>query len=287
VRDEPEEKIHGDVDFTPVLQTEPNAGSTKTLEVAKQNKDQQRCVTSLNKARAKAISAGAKDVVKCVNKAAKQDVNDCVKETNPKKKLPKALNKISDAYTDKCSAKQPDLGFITQPTDNPEPAALVSLGIAHTLFGDTFEKIQESDKSIYNCQKAVAKSTDKLLQAYLAPFNKCIAKGLKAEKIVSTPTYEDCFTILEFTNAKNKLFKYGIGHDPKEKIRKARTTLTTFITKKCKYENLSTAFAEPCSDMNTLEDFSTCVDAKIENRIYGFIRESNALESDTTLHFDP
>ena len=148
-----------------------------------QSPDQQKCVTSLNKAGAKVSATQGKENAACVKNAGKgteADATACL-TADSKSKVQTASDKVATTFDKSCQTL-PDFG----PTD----AAVVStaakdetLGLATDLFGADVTGamvLATTDSDAAKCQASMIKAAQKLSDLILKDFGSCKSSGFKA-----------------------------------------------------------------------------------------------------------
>ncbi len=232
-----------------------------------QSKEQQKCITGLNKAGVKVSKAQGKEIARCIKNAAKGKELDpqACSTADAKLKVAKAKSKTTDAKTKKCTA-DPDFG--TAPVGQINTAAVAEqLALAADLFGADLTAAVSTDKAIGGCQAAIAKAYEKVVATKAKVFIKCKKKGLKDMTIDSPAALEACFDV--------------VASDAK--VAKMIGKITTAVTKKCSTVILDTAFPGICVGAPV---FADCVDASTECRTCLTLDAVDGLSRDCDLYDD-
>ena len=240
------------------------------LRLFVESKDQQKCINELNKNLAKVAKAQGKDICKCLKDASKAKLGGLTIEecttADRKGKVAKAKSKTVTQAEKKC-VEPPDFG-ITDPTTVNSAAMNKELDLIHDLFGsDLDEAIVVLDgtkpvKAQSKCQLEAAKLAKKCQETKLKEFLKCEKNGLKEATVHDHLTLADC-----------------IGKDVKGKIEKTCVTkLAEKITKKCTDLDYAALFPGECSSEDTLADFATCLEQRVECRFCLAVDEADDLD---------
>ena len=197
-----------------------------------QTTDQQKCLTTMNKNGAKVAKTRAKLNASCIKlegqgRLAPQTVTDCL-NADPKGKLQRAKDKVTDGQADACVVDIPNFGFTDADTVNGA-AVEEEISLAENVFGMP-PVIDSTDSVLIQCQSKVAKEYDKLAAKWLKAFNTCKKKGLKSGTVTNEADLVPC-----------------IDGDPKGKILKARQKLLRKIDQLCPGVDLRIAAFPGCA----------------------------------------
>ena len=154
-------------------------------------KDDQRCISELNKNFAKVAKAQGKEIEKCLKQAAKSALTETVEEcitrvrsdpnAAPLPDLPKlsgAKQKAKAKATDRCG----DIDLVFDPADADIANAAATdeeIALIRDMFGNDLNAAIKTEKDDSKCQRAAVKSVGKCRAAILKDFNKCKKQGLK------------------------------------------------------------------------------------------------------------
>jgi hypothetical protein len=219
-----------------------------------QDKEQQKCINSLNKGMAKVSKTQLKADTKCISDFAKgknASAQGCYLSST---KVTTAQDKNCDAATKKCT---------TAPTLGPTGCGDVNnyseyngsefaSDVLNQVNPDNGVTLCESDKPGCKCQAAALKSATKLYSTYQKVFNTCKKKGLKDK----TAPFDDITDI-----------EACLSGDPKNKISKAAAKLTSAIGKKCVDAGVATPFAlGDCAGLSGAL-LASCLETEVRCRV--------------------
>lgn len=278
--------------------------AASTAMAMPQTKDQQKCITKLNKQGSKVAARQGKENAKCVKFAGKGKLDKLGSSTAQecltkdfKGKVAKDMLKTQDFEDKFCSevGSIPEFGLpsgtIASTVNNA--AQNNELRLVDDIFGQNLDAaIIDCDvsKDGCKCQDKVAKDMEKLMATKLKEFIKCKKFALKDGKspflsgAASAADLEDCVD--------NPLTDGSIAQDSKGKIGKKGDKLAKDIFKKC-YDkpdvpvDIATAFPNLCSDKDpsggeTLgaNELAQCIDERVECRACLMINEMDNLNVD-------
>jgi hypothetical protein len=194
-----------------------------TVAVGTLNKQDQKCVNSINKGAAKVAKAQAGDNAACIKNGGKGKLTGTVENcitSDPKGKVNKAASKIKIAD---CPGGNPPAampGLQTSSGDIKTTMADEDGDLSHAVFGTDLDavvvvsnKAVPGSKDASKCQAAVAKAIGKCQDAKLSSFNSCKKDGMKAGTITDAGTLEaECMTP-DIPDGKGKIAKKCAGFD--------------------------------------------------------------------------
>jgi len=229
------------------------------------NKDQQKCINTLNGNFAKVAKAQGKDICKCIKDGAKEKligtIEDCI-TADTAGKVAKAKQKTVDKAGSDCT-DPPDFGA-TNPTTVNQVAMAKELDLIHEVFGSDLDAailLEATSKDASKCQQSAAKQLKKCQDTKLKEFNACKKAGLKDGSIFSPAGLAAC-----------------MGQDPKGKIIKAcDTKLSDTLGKKCGSAVIATTFPGGCSGSDNLTILGQCLDRLVECRVCLGLNAADAL----------
>jgi pimeloyl-ACP methyl ester carboxylesterase len=251
------------------------------------DRDQQKCINALNKDGAKVASKQGKENTACIKNAGKgklppmQSVTECL-SADTKSKVAAAKEKTQSDFAKKCVASPPTFGIPTGTvvaTVN-DAAMGVSLALLTDLFGSDLDAAILDcaiDDAGCQCQQAVSKRYQKILEAKLREFRKCKKNALKAGKepfllgAMSAADLEKCVD--------DPATAGSIADDIKGKIDKRVAQLGGDIAKKCTGVDTQLAFPGVCAGLtgNALRD---CIDVQVECRVCLMLNVMDNLDVD-------
>lgn len=230
-----------------------------------QDKDQQKCINTLNKGMAKVAGAQLKAVSKCTSDFAKNKNMDAPACYNTSTKVDGAQTKNCTAETKKCTTP-PDFGSSSCNVVNGVSEYNGSR-FADDLFGESDPNagitLCAADKPGCKCQAAATKASGKLYSTRIKTYNKCKKAGLQGKTMLFTMVsqMDECLAL-----------------DPKGKIGKAETKLGASITKKC--NGVTTPFgAGECASL-TGAALSDCIAERVLCRVCLTAQSSDGLSID-------
>ena len=194
------------------------------LAVRGLDKTEQGCVNGMNTAGVKVAKAQAKSAATCLKNAAKgaeADPQACL-SADIGGKVAKSFAGTTATQGKKCSVP-PDFGWTGDAVVNAAAVA-AETDLVAAVFGDDLSSVvrPSSDKAGSSCQAAVLKATQKLFETRAKLFLGCKKDALKGKNTpmaVSAPQLGECFA--------------AVAVDPKGKIAKALSKLTTALESEC------------------------------------------------------
>lgn len=174
-----------------------------------QDADQQKCITSLNKAGAKVAKTQGKEDVTCVKNAGKGtelDATACL-TADTKGKVLSATEKVTATF-DKSCGTLPDFGPSSATTVS-DAAKNETVGLATDLFGSdvTAALVTETtDADAAKCQATVIQRAQKLADQIVKDFGACKSAGFKGATLDSPIELDACIATVA-ADAKGKLAK--------------------------------------------------------------------------------
>jgi hypothetical protein len=245
-------KLNGSDGVSPIP---PHPEAPPCEPAAAPKEDQKRCINELNRRGAKVAKAQGKEILGCIQDAAKgklvdRTIEECL-TSDRMAKVAKAKQKTIDGETARCDVT-PDL-FATDAVTQNATMMQKELALIHNLFGSDLDETiikRADDPERAKCQLAVAKAAKKCMDAKLKEFNKCKKNGLKGKE---APPGAD----LPFDNRHDLAF--CMGHDPKGRIAKAcELKLERKVSGKC--AGLDAVVAVPGCHTADLGELAVCLD---------------------------
>jgi hypothetical protein len=270
------------------------------------SKDQQKCITKLNKDGSKLAATQAKAITKCIRDCGKGKLDKCPDNTtcwtdDPKQKIAKKAQKTIDDANKSCVDDLPEFGLPGGSAAADIAAAVNAAAIDETLtlaedvFGPRDALLTtliscDADKDGCKCQQKVAKDFDKLAATKIKEFVKCKKFALKEGKepfplgAASAADLEACVSDAGTPGS--------IAADSKGKILKKADKIAKDAFKQCASAksgpvDISLAFPGLCAGENAgggetlaTNDFARCVDERVECRVCLLINQMDGLNVD-------
>lgn len=161
-----------------------------------QTAGQRRCIVALNKAGRKVAKAVESDFAKCLSDASRdrlplgQTVDECL-TADARGNVAAAYRKTARLADARCGAS-PDFGAAVAATVN---AGYTPLRVVQDVFGPTLEDVvaaAKTDKAGARCQKAMARTINKVERMRLKLFGRCVRSGLVSGAIASPEELAAC-----------------------------------------------------------------------------------------------
>jgi hypothetical protein len=273
-------------------------------EAVPQSKDQQKCITKINKSASKVADAQGKDNSKCVKFAGKgkldrlgaTNAQDCL-TTDFKGKIEKKKDKTVDSETRFCTEDGvPDFGV-------PAGSAIATVanaaavdqqvGLIADIFGTDLNGALidcDTDKDGCKCQDKVVKNATKLVSTKLKEFIKCKKFALKEGK---SPFTSGAASAADLEACVDDAGTAGsIAADTKSKILRKADKLAKDAFKKCEDASsgpvdIATAFPGACAGADAsggetlaTNDFAQCIDERAECRVCLMLNDIDGLDVD-------
>ncbi len=189
--------------------------------LATHTKDEQRCVTTMNKNLRKMAKFKAKDFAKCVKDRSRGKVTDAQTcfDSDPRGKIAKQTLKTLVDETRKCTARGVQAGTVAGYTSGGSvnsAGEMAIKGLVADVFNETMSGKISPTKGDGGCQAGVAKRLARVVDKQLLEFFKC-----KKDLLKSSDAIETCVA------------PGGIALDAKGKIAKAEMQMLGEIGKRC------------------------------------------------------
>ncbi len=220
-----------------------------------QDKDQQKCINTVNKDIAKLAATAGKAWSKCAAAEAKDAATDmvaCVSTATQK-----AYDKVAADAGSKCPVA-PDFAAFDDPDDS-DNTLLEAEEFMMALLGTDIEAgvVAADQKDDSKCQLKVLGAAAKLQATAFKEFNSCKKNGLKDGSVYSDVYLSNC-----------------VGADAKGKVAGAGTKLSDTVTGSCGASTLSSVFPGDCA-IDTPASFASCVEAA---SLCAVCRNANAVD---------
>ncbi len=246
------------------------------------SKDQQKCVSALNKDLEKVTATFSKHILSCMKSWQKQSLSTtmevCVLDDTKNKKL-KAAARVSTDLLKRCTGSDksgiPKLPYYG-PVDDVE---IVDAGEAkepdlfHDIYGPDLNVsliFDDDDPFGSKCQQSIAKTLTKCQSTTMREFNSCKKSGMKAEAITDATSLGAC-----------------LGVDAKGKIAKACSPTTgkvlSDINSRCVPLAVDLAAAFPGCNEAVPGDLATCIDERVKCRTCLVLNAADNLTNDCDL----
>jgi hypothetical protein len=256
-----------------------------------QEKQQWKCIVTLNKNFAKVAKTQGKEIGKCIKNGSKEKltvptIEDCL-TADSKQKVADAMAKTETKAAQDCDPNDPPNFGATDPNNVNKVAVDKELDLIHAIFGSDLDDaiVKQGDPNTPNakdkskCQIDAAKAVQKCQDTKLKEFNKCKKNGLKGQ---TDP--------LKVPDPNDSPFDDGgdlgacMGFDPKLKIDKScNVKLFDKLDKKCKNLEIATLFPGECSGAADLEALRPCLDRLVECEVCKALNQADALNRDCDL----
>jgi len=228
------------------------------------DKAQQACIVLVNKAASKVAKARGKIAKGCMKAAAKGDTagaQACI-TTDPKGKVAKARQKLSDTVLSKCQSP-PSFGFTDALTagDGAEDGelSLVAGLLGNDLSLAALTTAENRDGA--RCQATVQFSASKLSFSVHKLFQACKKSGLKAGSFTGSSQLASCFDVL--------------ATDASGKLARARDKTSSKMAKTCASVDVSQTLPGSCS---TSPDGTAAADCAVEVTLCETCLELNVID---------
>jgi pimeloyl-ACP methyl ester carboxylesterase len=241
------------------------------------DKQDQKCVNSINKGAAKIAKAHAGDNSACIKDGSKGKLTGTIEEcitSDPKGKVQKAIGKIK---VGDCPSPPPWPPIDIDPNSIGDKMIAKELDLIHAIFGSDLDMVvvdMATQKDDAKCQQAIAKAVQKCQDTKLKEFNACKKNKLKGKGTPKAASPGELQAECLGTGVN------GIP-DGKGKINKACVTkINGAISKKCGTSDTDTLFPG-CAG----EPLQPCLDQKVEcevckalNALDGLIRDCDEFD---------
>jgi len=232
-----------------------------------QNKDEEKCVNTVNKNAAKLAATQGKENAGCVKGAVAGKLTTTAEAcltADSKQKVSKATVKLTDSRTERCAGVANPNPPFNIADGSAMAAAAVDEEIALTgdVFGSPLDSaIQTGDGG--KCQSGVSKAYEKYAATRVKAIVGCKKDGLKADTVSNSTTLQN-----------NCMFPA----DTKGKVGKAKDKIMGAIDKCAPGVDLSTAFPGECSAQvaNSLQ-LGSCLAAAADCRVCLFINGADGI----------
>ncbi len=228
------------------------------------DKAQQACIVLVNKAASKVAKARGKIAKGCMKTAAKGDTagaQACI-TTDPKGKVAKARQKLSDTVLGKCQSP-PSFGFTDAATagDGAEDGelSLVAGLLGNDLSSAALTTAENRDGA--RCQATVQFSASKLSFSVHKLFQACKKSGLKAGSFTGSEQLAGCFDVL--------------ATDSSGKLARARNKTSSKMRKNCTSVDVSQTLPGSCS---ASPDGTAAADCAVEVTLCKTCLELNVID---------
>jgi cysteine-rich repeat protein len=255
------------------------ATCTVSLGGMPQDRDQQRCINTLNKGFAKVAKAAGKDTFRCLKSFATGKTGDlglsatiegCVVD-DVTGRVTQAQDKNIEKAADKC-AQAPTIAATDAATGNAA-AVTGALDLVHDLFGPDLDDTVltlAADREVSQCQQTVLKQGLKCQKDRLKEFNKCKKLGLKGK-------VGPAGAMLPFGRASD--VGLCLRDDPKGKVAGAcGSKLEAKLLQQCdELDALELGDAAPGCGAADTASLQACVAARVACRACLALKETDAL----------
>ena len=228
------------------------------------DKAQQACIVLVNKAASKVAKARGKIAKGCMKAAARGDTagaQACI-TTDPKGKVAKARQKLSDTVLGKCQSP-PSFGFTDAATagDGAEDGelSLVAGLLGNDLSSTALTTAENRDGA--RCQATVQFSASKLSFSVHKLFQACKKSGLKAGSFTGSAQLASCFDVL--------------ATDASGKLARARDKTSSKMAQTCASVDVSQTLPGSCS---TSPDGTAAADCAVEVTLCETCLELNVID---------
>ncbi len=239
---------------------------TPATSYAQLDKDQSKCVQTLNKDGGKVSKSKSKLGQKCLKDGANGKLlttaDLCISD-DEKGKVSKSKAKTLTDEAGKCAT---GTGFVSiNGAQTNTSNEFQTLALLTDLLGGTLDTAVQIDKSNAKCQQKVQKAADKVLATKLKSFAKCLKAALTTA--TDNVPLDNCL----------------LGVQGDTKVQKAIAKLASTRAKSCDALPLATIFPGDCAGAATPVDFDNCVDALAECRACTTVGGTNGLSVDCDL----
>ena len=221
------------------------------VRAQEQNRDQQKCITSVNKAASKVSKSQGKANETCIKfglagklPALGVSAQDCLTMSIIADKVNKSTAKVIETFAKRCTASAPDFA-VTDDTTVNTAAKGEGLELMQSLFGGDLDAViaAATSKGDQKCVRGVLKTADRLVATQLKEFNKCKKLALK-NGASSSGDIQACLSTVQA--------------DSNLKVEKARDKLAKTVTKSCAGVPLGPLFLGDCPTGDNAS-FTDCV----------------------------
>jgi hypothetical protein len=264
---------------------EDGIGDVCELAPATQEKQQQKCIVTLNKNFAKVAKTQGKESNACIKNESKeklgaQTLEQCLTADLKQKVADAKAKTVSKAAKDCDPNDPPDFGATDADTVN-QAAVEKELALIHAIFGTDLDGVivkQAIEKDDAKCQVAIAKAVQKCQDTKLKEFNKCKKNGLKGQtdplKVPVDPNDPPPF------NEDNDIADC-MGFDGKGQVDKAcNTKLLDTLQGKCDGITIATLLPGECSAAADLPALRECLDRLVACAMCQGLEQADALPVD-------
>lgn len=250
------------------------------VEAQVADRDEQRCINTLNKGLERVNGAQGRDAERCVRDAARDrltgTVDACV--------VADALGKVSDAESKATSLDAARCSGVTPPF-GPTSASLLSplatqsaLDVVHGIFGDDLDAAVVSARADRNgsiCQRSILRQVRRCEATTYREFNRCKRLGMRG---ASGPAGAD----LPFDDASD--LALCRTDDPRGRIeRDCDTLLTTALDRRCTDRGVNLMSAFPGCQTSNPAAAATCMANEVRCATCLALNEGDALGQDCDL----
>lgn len=247
---------------------------TSDVSAQVQDKAQQGCIVSLQKAAAKTQKFQGKENYACISAAAlgrEADPASCI-TADAKGKVAKAQSRTQLSFDKKC-ATLPDFGIAPIADINATSVEMPQRLLVDVMGEDLASATVGKDRSVGLCQRAVVKSFDKLYQSELKSLLLCKQSALKAGSVIDGATLaDDCLTELTA--------------DPRGLLAKGRNKLAQDLAKRCGSLDLATALPGLCGAEADAQAVASCISRRVDCRLCQSANGTGDSSSDCDLFDD-
>jgi M6 family metalloprotease-like protein len=239
-----------------------------------QDKAQQGCITSLQKASAKIQKFQGKESYACISAAVvgrESDPSSCI-SADAKGKVAKASGATQSFFDKKCGTP-PDFGIATVAEINQASVYFPKLLLEDVLGADLAAASVDVDRGGGLCQRAVVKGFDKLYQSALKSLLLCQQTALR------NGTATDGASLIEPCLAE-------LTADPKGLLASARDKLARDLVKRCGPLDLPTTLPGRCAAEGDSGAVASCIADRVDCRLCQTANETGGTSADCDLFDD-